>query len=349
MHIYIDEAGNFVIPTTRNNYVSCVVALIIPSAKRQHLFDWYLQLRTSWGSKAKEIKGSAMTEQQIAKVISILGKYEVIAEVFAIDGTAQSEEAITKFRRGQADRLTEHLGPEHHPDMVASMKGFQEQLRTTPNQLFAQIFLSTLLCEEVIRIGTLYWSQRVPQELGQFSWIIDAKDRSITQTEDMWRTLLMPFLETRGASRPLGLVNHPNFDYSYLEKLAADPNDPKWQSHYAWMKEVHDMPEDKPVEAMDMRGLFGDMTFANSEDEVGLQLADVVASAFHRACKGTLQKQRWKDLGSLFILRREAVVHLVALAPDRKQGDQLDVTVPQLRDVLLTIRRGARSMSAKAL
>jgi hypothetical protein len=345
MHIYIDEAGNFIIPTQRSNYISCVTALTIPSCKKQYLFDRFLQLRTSWGSKSAEIKGSTLDEKQVQKIIEVLAKYDSLLEIFAIDGLAQSEASITKFRQMQADKITEHLGPEHHPDMVKELEKLARQIRSLPNQLFVQAFLTTRLCEEAVRTGTLFWSQRVPKELSEFVWTIDAKDKTVTQPELMWKTLLMPFLEARSVSNPLMVADDPNFDYTYLENLTSRV-DESWKRHIEWMRRVHGMPAEKKLVAMDMRPLYRDMTFADSQNELGLQLADIMASAFHRACKGTLQKPGWKDLGSLFILRREAVVNLVALGPDVKDKEIL-VENELVADVLLTIRRGARSIAVK--
>ena len=57
------------------------------------------------------------------------------------------------------------------------------------------------------------------------------------------------------------------------------------------------------------------------------------------------RKKGWKDLGSLFILRRAAVVNLVALAPDIRTGPEIPVEDEKVAEVLVTIRDGARSMS----
>ena len=50
------------------------------------------------------------------------------------------------------------------------------------------------------------------------------------------------------------------------------------------------------------------------------QLADIVASTFHRACKQTLQKEGWNPIASLFVNRRKAVVNLIAISNDPHRG-----------------------------
>jgi hypothetical protein len=94
-----------------------------------------------------------------------------------------------------------------------------------------------------------------------------------------------------------------------------------------------------PTSGINLRPLFRDFTFGNSQDHVGLQLADTVASTFHRTCKGALQKVGWRDFGSLFLdLRGMVNVVLLGSGPDN-----IEVADPQVRDAIMTIRRGARS------
>src|SRR5437660_9217814 len=114
MNIYVDEAGSF-IPTTRANYVSCVCGLIVPGAKEEFLFKSFLQLRTSWGKRSTEIKGNSLNEKQVARVLQLLAKYDVIAEIAAIHTSGIPDEAITELKQKQADALAANLGPEHHP------------------------------------------------------------------------------------------------------------------------------------------------------------------------------------------------------------------------------------------
>ena len=70
------------------------------------------------------------------------------------------------------------------------------------------------------------------------------------------------------------------------------------------------------MSGIDLKALFADLKFANSEDSIGLQLADIVASAFHRAYKGTLQKEGWIWLAPLFINKREAVIEVLTISND---------------------------------
>jgi hypothetical protein len=46
-----------------------------------------------------------------------------------------SLEAIIQHRDSQAERLTAHLGPEHHPELIADVKALAERLKNTPPPL----------------------------------------------------------------------------------------------------------------------------------------------------------------------------------------------------------------------
>lgn len=80
MHIFIDESGVFVPPKSGANKVSCVVALVIPSSQIDRLRRRFERLTRGWGQAGKEIKGSRLSETEVAAVIQLLREYEVIME-----------------------------------------------------------------------------------------------------------------------------------------------------------------------------------------------------------------------------------------------------------------------------
>jgi hypothetical protein len=51
-----------------------------------------------------------------------------------------------------------------------------------------------------------YFVQRGPSELGRFVWTIDRKDRTVTEMEQLWSTLILPIGEPRSAERPLARI-----------------------------------------------------------------------------------------------------------------------------------------------
>ena len=100
------------------------------------------------------------------------------------------------------------------------------------------------------------------------------------------------------------------------------------------------------MSAVDMKALFKDLRFADSKDSIGLQLADIVASTFHRACKGTLQKDGWKPLGALLVSRKKSVVNLIAISADPNVLEKQISSNAHLTDVLFSLKKEARPMIA---
>jgi hypothetical protein len=194
MNIYIDEAGTF-IPTDRENYMSCVAALVVPSYLEKQLFEEYLHQRTSWGSPKSEIKGSKMDEKQIAYVLKMLAKYEVLVEISAICTSDVEKEGISEMKLRQAAGITEHITPEHHPNLIAWLEKMRDRTMASPNQLYLQSFVMTRVLGSVIRVATGFWAQRQPTELGAFQWRVDAKNTTITEAEERWRKMFPAYLQ----------------------------------------------------------------------------------------------------------------------------------------------------------
>ena len=84
-----------------------------------------------------------------------------------------------------------------------------------PNQLFLQAFAIWELIIRTIREGTVYFVQRQPKELGDIARVIDRKDRTLTQMEETWSTLVLPMSESAFAKEPL--IGILEADYSYFD------------------------------------------------------------------------------------------------------------------------------------
>jgi hypothetical protein len=346
VNIYIDEAGAF-IPTKRANYVSCAAGLIVPASQEKFLFQSFLRLRTSWGSASSEIKGSSLDEKQVARVLQLLHRHDVLAEICGILTTGATDEGITELKEQQAQGITAHIGPDHHPNIVKWLQAMRQRFSRLPNQLYLQSYAMTNLFDSLLRIGTGFWSQRVPAELGEFQWRIDAKDKTVTQAEELWRNLLKPYLETRSLTDAGTLCDDPSFDYSHFQKfmMHEESGDEASQRHLKFLRRVKGLPATSPpIEAVNLKALFQDLSFDDSKVNVGLQLADIVASVFHRACKGTLDKDGWRGLSHLFVRRKDEVTNLIAVSEHAGELQKQMSTNHHLLDVLLTLKKGARSM-----
>lgn len=159
------------------------------------------------------------------------------------------------------------------------------------NQLFVQSVLTMDLVPHVLNVSTLYYCQRMPQELGNFVWYIDAKGDVGEQTpfEQLWSTLLMPVMETN-----YRMDEFEGCDYSHFEKFRIAKEE--------LTEHLKSLMTEKSSGAVSLNKIIKDnLHFADSGSHIGLQLVDIMASAFNRAMNGTLQFDGWKHLGALTV------------------------------------------------
>lgn len=308
MNIYLDEAGPFIPPKGGRRY-SLVLALIVPSAVETELFYQFLRLRDSWPQTAIEIKGSKLDEEKAAQVMDLLAAHGAIAEYYAIDMALHPDNVIEEFKERQAAAITANLTRDH---AIAVVRGLQEDadgIRNLANPLFVQAFISIELSLDMIDVAINYYAQRRPEELSRFAWRIDRKDRTVTEMERLWSTLMLPIGESRSSLRPYAKVE--GFDYTHFAKYEVDEitADDKMKRHLKWMRET--LPSTgsrtEPLRCIDAKRLWTeDRTFEDSKNNLGLQLADIAATTLCRALNGNLQLAGWKPIAKILIRKRTA-------------------------------------------
>ena len=304
MRIFIDEAGPFVVPPSAQSLFSLVLALVIPSCVEGDLFAEFSQLRDGWSSQGGEVKGSKLDESQAAQLIDLVSRYDVFVNFFATDMATNDDAVVSTYKSRQADAITAGMTPEHNPTMTAQLRGLADAIRRMPNQLFLQAFLTIDLVLKVIEDSTLYYVQRVPAELGSIAWVIDRKDRTITEMEDTWSTLVLPMSESHFAKTPLPCLigaDYSQFDAHYK----IDANDQEMIRHVKWMREAYGVQDvDRPLGLNSTLLLSEQRQFADSAGSLGLQLADMLAAILRRALNDRLQRPGWESFGRLLIADR---------------------------------------------
>lgn len=345
MLIYVDEAGNFVVPTDGQSLYSLVLALIIPSSVENDLLQEFLRLRDSWPNNAVEIKGSKLDEGQAAQLIDLVSRYNVFVKFFAVDMATHGDGVVGPFKTRQADAITAHITPEHHPPIVAQLQGLADAIRRMPNQLFLQAFLVIELVLKVIEESTLYYVQRLPAELGSIEWIIDQKNRTITEMEETWSTLILPMSEGHFAQHPLPTLN--GADYSHFDaRYGIDPNDQEMKRHIEWTREAYGIREDERPPGLNAGLLMSEQRqFADSANSLGLQLADMLATILRRALNNRLQLPGWEDFGRLLISDRSTPILQLGL-PDGRGGR---LSGQQIEKVWAALNSGNKSMLVRTI
>jgi Protein of unknown function (DUF3800) len=310
MEIYIDESGSFLLPAEGAHKMNCVAALMIPSSSRSELFYEFLRLRDRWPANPKETKGRTLDEEQCAAVVVLLERFDVTLEVVGTDMGLYTLEELAAVQADQADGITRNLTPEHAPRLRQELEDLRGRLKHLAPQLFVEFTLLVYLLSESLQIATCFYAQRQPQEVAQFEWIVDAKDRQITPGERMWRTLLLPFLQHEGLRRPH--LHLPGADYSGFQRYLVDDAtvDPLLRRSLDWLGSLPTAPPGKRT-GVNLRLLFDDhLHFRDSQIDLGLQLADIAASIFTRAYNGNLGSKGWEGLGALMVRKEEPSRHV---------------------------------------
>jgi hypothetical protein len=304
MHIFIDETGTFT-GIGQPLSISMIGALIVPDSRLNSLEREYGKMRKSLPTENGEVKGKRLSEKNIAKLIPILRHHNVIYEVAAIDLGLHTEQGIRRNQAGRAEGMTANLTDEHHQNMVDTVWKARRELESYSLQLNIQSAVIFELVSTVIEHGTMYYSQRRPEELANFHWVIDAKgDNSIpTPWEQWWTTFIKPALQTKFAHDPMGSLKIG--DYSHMQRFVFDEVS---EFHRKILNPKPDGP--KP---MNLGMVLSESLRFSTDPDPGLELVDILTNATRRALRGHLQPEGWKEIPTIIINRNPHNIHLLSL------------------------------------
>lgn len=336
MHIFIDESGNF----TSAFGLSAVCALSIPSKNLRRIRRELIDLTVSWPHVDGELKSGSLTVNELAVLVGFLFKEYALLHCAAIDMSCEEDVLIEAHKSEQAERITKHLTPEHHPNVVNQLWHLRRLLEAMPNQLYVQsIIMRELVCA-VVSDTTTYFAQRQPRELASFSWIIDAKDPArISAQEEWWRDTLGPLVETRSEREPFPIVDDRNFQYKHFNRSYRIVKD-LWRPDRA--------PERKRIVGIDLSKLIcRNIVFADSRSDILVQAVDVLTGFIRRALAGHIHDANvWAHLGRLQIRRnREGLIQPMQILSIGHHRPSL----PHLMSVIGTMGSTARAMLIKRI
>jgi hypothetical protein len=307
----MDESGSFLQPKSGHR-ISAVGALVVPDSEADALFAEFQGLLDVW-RKQGEVKGSRLSEREIAAVIELVGHYEVLFDVRAIDMGQHDTARIAAFQEKQSAAVTEHITSAHHESWHEWGTATEASMRKLSPQLFTQCMLTIYLVLDLVQIATIYYVQRRPEELDHFRWRVDPKDPTRrTELEQLWTNVIFPIGQTQSMSDPFATVE--GCDYSAFSRyyISRDEMPPSLAQH------VSDNPNDGGVDFKKL--LLEDLDFPNSTSEVGLQIVDILLAAFCRALNGTLDERGWEMLGRLMTDTPNARSRIVFLRLDPNEA-----------------------------
>jgi hypothetical protein len=294
MLIFIDESGNFAFPTSGQRNLSCVGALVVPEAAHNDLVGEFVKLRSSWNATAQELKGNTLSEQQTAQVIELLFHSGCLFFVCATEMSLNTDSMIADFQRGQAEYITADITDAHHPFVRRRAFRTRRSMERMSTPLFLQSMLLTDLVRKVIDQASVHFSMQTPPELGAFKWLIDAKDKTKTAYEVTWELMAAGLIQTKGIEKPGVAVLEG--DYSFFKRsFEIQPH--RWPAHVP--KPHSARPFERGISWNLGKVLYDSLSFPDSKNCCGLQLADILASTFRRALMGRLQPSGYEHLGDL--------------------------------------------------
>lgn len=319
---------------------------MIPSSIEATLFGEFSALLSSWPNSGTEIKGSKLDEAQAAKLIELASRHDVIVNFFAVDMATHGESVVNDVKARQAAAIRAKLTPEHHPPIAAQLRELAAAIQRMPNQLFLQAFLTIELVLKVIQDSTLYYAQRLPAELGSIAWTIDQKNRTITEMETTWSTLVLPMSESHFARTPLLTLKEA--DYSHFDArygIAAD--DKEMSRHVLWVREAYGIRDlDRPPGLNAGLLLSEQRQFADSAGSLGLQLADMLATILRRALNNRLQSPGWENYGRL-LLADKSSTPILQLGPAPQSGRTQVLSGQQIEKVWRALTTGNKELRAR--
>jgi hypothetical protein len=171
LHVFIDESGSF------SGYHSASVSVVgaLADGKIELIQRKYAKIRGHLPTEKGEAKGRLLNERQVDKVVTLLARNEVIFEMSAIDLGFQRENDVAAYRRRDVEEILSRVHRFRELDRQQVEK-ISRQILTVSLPLYVQAIVTFETLHSVINHIPLYFSQRRPEELVKFSWIIDGKD-----------------------------------------------------------------------------------------------------------------------------------------------------------------------------
>lgn len=294
MKIYIDETGIFANPNKNENLVSCVGALVIPEILHGNVIREFEKVLRNWPFDEDEIKGSQLNEDQINQLINKLIDFDIFFQVCAIDLGIRNEDQIINHKNTQADRLIEKIDSRYHSKLIEQLHDLRARLKELSNPLYVQLICLTEAVYDVIKIVTLYYCQRIPTTLGNFSWTIDRKNKTLTEYENLWKYLVLPIIQTKSITDPV--VMFPKGNYDSFSKYENPENTPP-----EYLKPYLKEPTERFYSIDANKLIMEDLKFSDSKDHRGLQLVDILVTNVRRAFQGNLKIKGWCNIGKLMV------------------------------------------------
>ena len=278
MYIFIDESGSFAKATKRNSW-NVVAAYMTPETEIGLIGSALSELKRVAGvDQDKEVKLRELSEIHYATFLANLGQMEGVLFVAATDAAKSSVSDIVQHRNNQAASITKHIHLMQHGSAKQVLLELSDKVQRLSPQLYIQLQCQVILMYSVVRLGVLYFVQRRPEELGSFRWRIDQKNVRRTEYETAFESVTPGLLQTISLEEPIMMLNGADYSafkrFDYAEGEAPD-----------YLKTTYGIDMDVSDSTNIGKVVNEDLKFVDSRQEVGVQVADLLASGMRRCLR----------------------------------------------------------------
>lgn len=300
MHIYVDESGTFV-PANHSDAWCVVVAYVLPESKVRHLKNVLTKLKLSAGKTFRdEVKLREISEQNYFLFLKDLRQLQGSLYCTATNMSLVTQELIRDHQSKQALKILEHIDKMLHEAGKQGLRNLSDKINSISPQLYTQLMCQLYLFKDVIDRAILYYVQRHPKSLRQFRWRIDQKNTTKIEYEIAFERIAPTILQTMSMREPSIAVEE--FDYSAMREFVYGKNEGP-----TYLNDVFNL-DVKIDESLNIGKILNkDLQFADSKKELGIQVADLLASGIRRVLRGEFDNQDEcaGRLGQLMIQRSE--------------------------------------------
>ncbi|MFL4618873.1 DUF3800 domain-containing protein [Stenotrophomonas maltophilia] len=280
MFIYVDESGTFLSAEKSNSW--CVVAgYVVPEVARKQVEQSLALLKRHLGRGIQdEVKLKDLSEANLTRFLGELGKLESTLFVSAIDLGHQDPNVVLAHQKQQVTSVRANRPNMLYEQGRASIDDLSGRLERLSPQLYTQMVAQISLLDQIFRMATLYYVQRLPATLSSFKWRMDEKN-SARPLFEQTLTHMAPALIQAKSLRDPG-IHVEGFDYSHFERRFR--NAPEDIPAYLQEAAGHTIKS-----AVNLGAVMRDSKFVRSHDVPGVQVADLLASAWRRVLRGEFE------------------------------------------------------------
>lgn len=290
-----------------------IAAFVAPEAAWRHAELALRRLKRATGiAHDEEVKLRDVSEAQLGGFLAQLAELESLVFISAIDLGSQDPRVISTHQAMQVEKIRANIPRMIYPEGRALIEDLAARVGGLSAQLYIQMVAQIDLLDQVYRQTTLYYSQRVPATLSSFRWRIDEKNSSRPIFEETLRHLAPPLLQAKSVREPSMFVH--GFDYSHYERAFG----------FAPGEMPTYLKEETGIEigsGSNLGKVLNDFAFVRSHDVPGVQIADLLASAFRRVLRGDFERNSEiaRKLGGIMVQRamHQPPVHLISLSEDQ--------------------------------